>query len=95
MSESSAGYEAATVGYKDILYSQGTKKAAAIFRMVNTKLARYVSVQSWNRATIACKAMEKLAEMTLITQKIPSSTEEYKKSEDQSVPDPDNQGKHI
>ena len=43
---SSGGYEALTAGYKDVLYAHGTTKAAAKFGTTNTKLARYVSVQS-------------------------------------------------
>ena len=39
--------------------------------------------------------MEKLAELTLITQRLPSPTEEYEESEDQSIPGPDSQGKYI
>ena len=39
--------------------------------------------------------MEKLAELTLIAPKLPSLTKEYKESEDQRVPDPDNQGQNI
>ena len=91
LSGSSGGYEAPTVGYEYALYSHGTTKAAAIFGMVNTKLAHYVSVQCWTGATITVKAMEKLAEPTLIAPKLPSLTKEYKESEDRKVPDPDNQ----
>ena len=39
--------------------------------------------------------MEKLAEPTLITPKLPLLTKVYKESEDQSYPDPDNQGQDI
>ena len=56
---SSGGYEVPTSGYEDVLYAHGTTNAAAVFGTVNTKLARYVSVQSWTGATIAGTAMKK------------------------------------
>ena len=72
---------------------RGTTKAAAMFGIVNTKLACYVSVQNWSGATIAgSRAMEKLAEQMLIMQNLPLPTKEYEESEDQIVPDSDNQG---
>ena len=50
--DSSGGYEVPTDGYKDVLYVRSTTKAASLFVTVNTKLARYISVQSWGGATI-------------------------------------------
>ena len=90
--ESSGGYEAPTVGYKEVLYLHDTTKVAAMFGMVNTKLSRFVSVQSWTGATITDRAMEKLAEPTLIAPKLLPPTKEYEEYEDQEVPDPDNDG---
>ena len=69
----SGGYEAPTVGYKDVLYLHGTTKAAAEFGKANTRLARYVSVQSWSGAMIAGRAMENLAEPKLVKPTMPSS----------------------
>ena len=94
-SDSSGGYEAPTAGYEDVLYAHGTTKAAALFVMVNTKLARYVSVQSWGGATIAGQAMEKLVEPTLIKPTRPSPTKEFENTERGQVPDPDNEGQMI
>ena len=54
----SGGYEAPTVGYEDVLNLHGTTKAAAEFGKVNTRLARYVSVQSWSGAMITGRAMK-------------------------------------
>ena len=71
----SGSYEAPTVGYEDVLYSHGTTKAAAEFGKVNTRLARYVSVQSWSGATIAGRAMETLAEPKLVKPTMPSLRE--------------------
>ena len=79
---SGKGYRSPTLGYKDILYSYGTTKAATMFETVNTNLARYVSMQSWSGATIAGRAMEERTEPTLITPKLPSP---YEKSEDQEI----------
>ena len=93
--DSSGGYKAPTAGYEDVLYAHGTTKAAALFVTVNTKLARYVSVQSWGGATIAGQAMEKLVELTLIEPTRPSPTKEFKNIERGQVPDPDNEGQMI
>ena len=94
-SDKSGGYKAPTTGYEDVLYAHGTTKAAALFVTVNTKLARYVSVQSWGGATIAGQAMEKLAEPTLIEPTRPSLREEFENTERGQVPDPDNVGQSI
>ena len=94
-SDKSGGYKAPTTGYEDVLYAHGTTKAAALFVTVNTKLARYVSVQSWGGATIAGQAMEKLAEPTLIEPTRPSLREEFENAERGPVPDPDNPGQTI
>ena len=93
--DTSGGYETPTTGYEDVLYAHGTTKAAALFMTVNTKLARYVSVQSWGGATIAGQAMEKLVEHTLIEPTQPSPTKEYGNTEIGQVPDPDNEGQMI
>ena len=93
--DSGGGYTAPTVGYEDILYSHGTTKAAAMFATVNTKLARYVSVQSWTGATIAGTAMEKLVEPTLSAPQIPSQDEEYMVEEEQDIPDPSDPNKTM
>ena len=93
--DSGGGYEAPTSGYEDVLYAHGTTKAAAVFGTVNTKLARYVSVQSWTGATIAGTAMEKMAEPKLIALQLPSPDEEYDSTEDQEVDDPDDVGKKM
>jgi hypothetical protein len=93
--DSSGGYEVPTAGYEDVLYAHGTTKAAALFVTVNTKVARYVSVQSWGGATIAGQAMEKLVEPTLIKPTRPSPTEEFENIERGKVPDPDNEGQMI
>ena len=63
---STTNYRAPTVGYEDQVFSHGTTKAAAMFTVVLTKLARMVSLQSWAGATIAGQAMEKLEEPKLI-----------------------------
>ena len=63
--------------------------------MANTKLARYVSMQIWSGAKIAGKAMEKLVKPMLTKPTLPSLTKEYKVSEDQEIPDPDNQGQKL
>ena len=63
--------------------------------MVNTKLARYVSVQSWGGVTIVGQAMKKLVESTLIKPTQPSPTEEFENMERGQVPDPDNEGQTI
>ena len=62
----SDAYQARTIGYEDVLYSHGTTKAAALFEKVNTKLARYVSMQSWTGATVAGRAMERMAEPEIV-----------------------------
>ena len=85
---SSGGYEAPTAGYEDVLYAHGTTKAAALFGTTNTKLARYVSVQSWSGATIAGKAMEKLADPPLIEPARPDPEEKYEVEVDVEEPDP-------
>ena len=87
--ESSEGYKAPTVGYKDIMYSHKNTKATATFGTVHTKLARYASVQSWSGATIVGRAMEKLARPTMIAPKLHPPIKEYKASQDREVPDPD------
>ena len=74
---SDGGYEAPTAGYEDVLYAHGTTKAAALFGTTNTKLARYVSVQSWSGATIVGKAMEKMADPPLIEPVRPGLDENY------------------
>ena len=91
----SGGYEAPTVGYEDVLYSHGTTKAAAEFRKVNTRLARYVSMQSWSGATIAGRAMENLAEPKLVEPTMPSSQEEFEKEVDQVIKDESGQDKTV
>ena len=58
--------------------------------MVNTKLARYASVQSWDGAAIAGQAMVKLVGPTLIEPTQPSPTEEFENIERGQVPDPEN-----
>ena len=90
--DSGGGYTAPTVGYEDILYSHGTTKAADLFGTVNTKLIHYISVQSWSGATIAGNAMEKLAEPTLIAPTLTSTEVAVETTEEQDVPDPDNEG---
>ena len=92
---SSGGYEAPTAGYKDVLYAHGTTKAAAKFGTTNTKLARYVSVQSWSGATIAGKAMEKLADPPLIESPRPSQDEEYDTEVEVDEEDPNDSTKTI
>ena len=76
----SGGYEAPTAGYEDVIYSHDTMKNAALSGTVNTKLAHYVSVQSWSGAMIVGKAMEKLVEPTLTKPSLPSPTKEYKEA---------------
>ena len=92
---SSGGYEAPTARYKDVLYAHCTTKSAALFVTVNTKLARYVSMQSWGGATIAGQVMEKFVELTLTEPTCPSLTEEFENTERGQVPDPDNEGQMI
>ena len=59
-------YKAPTVGYADVLFAHGTPKAGVLFGTATTRLARYVSVQSWIGVTIMGKAMEDLADPPLI-----------------------------
>ena len=93
--DSSGGYKAPTVGYEDVLYAHGTTKAAALFVTVNTKLARYVSLQSWGGATIAGQAMQKLVEPMQIKPTQPSPTEEFENIERGQIPDPDNECQRL
>ena len=79
-----------TVWCEGALYSHSTTKAANMSRVVNMKVACYASMKSWTIATIMGRAMEKLAELMLIAPKLPSPTKKYEESEDQEVPDPDN-----
>ena len=72
----SGDYEAPTVGYKNVRYLYGTIKANTLFGTVDTKLAGYVSVQSWSGVTIVWKAMEKLARPMLTKTTLPSPTKE-------------------
>ena len=81
----SGSYKAPTVGYEDVLYSHGTTKAAAEFGKVNTRLARYVSVQSWSGATIAGRVMENLVEPKLVEPTMPSLQEDFDKYKDQTI----------
>ena len=53
-----------------------TTKAAALFVRVNTKIARYISVQLWSGVMITGKAMEKLGKPTLTDPTLPSPTKE-------------------
>ena len=76
----SGGYEAPTVEYEDVLYLHGTTKTTALFGTMNTKFARYVSMQSWSGVMVAGKAMEKLVEPTLTKPTLPSPTKEYEVS---------------
>ena len=93
--DSSGDYKAPTAGYEGVLYAHGTTKAAALFVMVNTKLARYVSVQIWGRATIAGQAMEKLVEPTQIKHSRPSPTEELGNIERGQIPDRSKEDKSL
>ena len=93
--DSSGCYVAPTAGYEDVLYAHGTTKAAALFVMVNTTLARYVSVQSWGGATILGQAIEKLVGPTQIEPTWPSPTKKIENIERGQIPDPDNEGQII
>ena len=54
---------------------------------MNTRLARYISVQSWSGATIAGRAMENLAEPKLVKPTMPSLQEEFEYKVDKVIKD--------